>query len=126
MARLLPGHVAWRALPFDDQTFDCVVSTFTLCSIDDVQQALNEVYRVLRTGGRFLFLEHGLSPESGVGRWQRRLNWAQMRLAGGCHLDRDIRRLVTAQPFSPVEIDESYLEKTPRTHGYMYRGHATK
>jgi ubiquinone/menaquinone biosynthesis C-methylase UbiE len=113
-------------LPFADSAFDCVVSTFTLCSIDAVQQALAEVHRVLRPGGRFLFLEHGLSPEPGVQRWQRRLNWLEQQLADGCRLDRDIRGLVTAQPFAAVAIDEFYLEKTPRTHGYLYRGMARK
>src|SRR6516225_562590 len=61
-------------LPFEDNRFDCAVSTFTLCSIEDVAQALREVYRVLKTGGTFLFLEHGLSPEPSVQKWQRRLN----------------------------------------------------
>ena len=93
--------------------FDCVVSTFTLCSIEDVGQALSEVYRVLKPGGRFLFLEHGLSPEPSVQKWQRRLNWLEMRLADGCHLDRNMKELVAAQPFSSVEVEEFYLEKTP-------------
>ncbi len=113
-------------LPFEDGTFDCVVSTFTLCSIEDVNQALAEVYRVLRPAGRFLFLEHGLSPEPRVQRWQHRLNWLQRLLADGCRLDRNIKELVTAQPFSSVEIDEHYLEKSPKTHGYLYRGMASR
>jgi ubiquinone/menaquinone biosynthesis C-methylase UbiE len=113
-------------LPFEDGTFDCVVSTFTLCSIEGVAQALREVYRVLKAGGKFLFLEHGLSPQANVRKWQRRFNWLQMRLAGGCHLDRDMRALVTAQPFASVKIDEFYIEKTPKTHGYLYRGVANK
>jgi ubiquinone/menaquinone biosynthesis C-methylase UbiE len=113
-------------LPFEGGTFDCVVSTFTLCSIEEVAGALREVYRVLKPGGKFLFLEHGLSPEPKVQKWQRRLNWLQMRLAGGCHLDRDMRALVSAQPFASVQVDEFYIEKTPKTHGYMYRGVATK
>lgn len=113
-------------LPFADGTFDCVVSTFTLCSIEGVAQALREVYRVLKAGGKFLFLEHGLSPELNVRKWQHRLNWLQMRLADGCHLDRDMRALVTAQPFASVPMDEFYIEKTPKTHGYLYRGVATK
>jgi ubiquinone/menaquinone biosynthesis C-methylase UbiE len=120
--RLLGGE----RLPFEDNRFDCAVSTFTLCSIEDVGQALAEVYRVLKAGGKVLFLEHGLSPEPGVQKWQRRLNWLQVRLAGGCHLDRDMRALVSAQPFASVRIDEFYFEKTPKTHGYMYRGIATK
>ena len=113
-------------LPFEDGTFDCVVSTWTLCSIQDVKQALREVHRVLRTGGRFLFLEHGQSPEPGVQKWQRRLNWLQMRLADGCRLDRNIKELVSAQPYASLEMSEYYLGDQPRTHGYMYRGVATK
>lgn len=120
--RVLSGE----RLPFDDGTFDCVVSTFTLCSIAGVAQALGEAYRVLRPGGRFLFLEHGLSPEPGVQRWQRRLNWLQMRLADGCRLDRDMRGIVTTQPFSSVRIDQFYMSSFPKTHGYMSRGVATK
>ncbi len=113
-------------LPFEDGTFDCIVTTFTLCSIEEIAQALREVYRVLKSGGKFLFLEHGLSPEPGVQKWQRRLNWLQVRLANGCHLDRNMKALVAAQPFASAEVEEFYLERTPRTHGYLYRGIATK
>jgi ubiquinone/menaquinone biosynthesis C-methylase UbiE len=113
-------------LPFEGDTFDCVVSTFTLCSIEEVGQALAEVYRALKPGGKFLFLEHGLSPEPGVQKWQRRLNRLEMLLADGCRLDRDMKELVTAQPFSSVEFDGSYLRGIPKTHGYLYRGAATK
>ena len=113
-------------LPFEDGRFDSAVSTFTLCSIAGVEQALREVVRVLKPGGKFLFLEHGLSPEPGVQKWQRRLNGLQMCLANGCHLDRNIKALIAAQPFSALAVEEFYLEKTPRTHGYLYRGSATK
>jgi ubiquinone/menaquinone biosynthesis C-methylase UbiE len=113
-------------LPFEDNHFDCAVSTFTLCSIDNVGQALREVYRVLKPGGLFLFLEHGLSPDPKVQKWQRRLNWLQVRLANGCHLDRNMKALVAALPFASVEFDEFFLERTPKTHGYFYRGAATK
>jgi ubiquinone/menaquinone biosynthesis C-methylase UbiE len=113
-------------LPFESGVFDCVISTFTLCSIEVVNQAIEEVYRVLRPGGKFLFLEHGLSPEPGVQRWQHRLNWLQKRIGDGCRLDRNIKELVKAQPFSSVKIDEHYLEKAPRTHGYLYKGAATR
>jgi len=120
--RLLSGE----RLPFADRAFDCVVSTFTLCSIANVGQAVSEIFRVLRAGGQFLFLEHGLSPDPSVQKWQRRLNWLQMRLGDGCRLDRNIKQLVAAQPFSAVDCSEFYLEKMPRTHGYLYRGMATK
>jgi ubiquinone/menaquinone biosynthesis C-methylase UbiE len=120
--RLLGGE----ALPFDAAAFDCVVSTFTLCSIAQVERALAEIYRVLRPGGRFLFLEHGLSPDAGVQKWQRRLNGLERLLADNCHLDRNIRQIVAAQPFAAIEADEFYMEKTPRTHGYVYLGTAIK
>jgi len=113
-------------LPFRENTFDCVVSTFTLCSVADPIQTLSEVFRVLKPTGRFLLLEHGLSPDASVQRWQRRLNWLQQRIGGGCHLDRNMKELVAALPFSSTSIDEFYLEKTPKTHGYIYRGSAMK
>jgi ubiquinone/menaquinone biosynthesis C-methylase UbiE len=120
--RLLGGE----ALPFEGETFDCVVSTWTLCSISEVGRALDEVYRVLRPAGRFLFLEHGLSADPGVQRWQRRLNPIQRRLAEGCRLDLDVEAVVRGQPFASVSVDRFEMERTPRTHGTMYRGIAVK
>lgn len=113
-------------LPFDDNSFDCVVSTFTLCSVGQVNQAMSEVFRVLRAGGQFLFLEHGLSPELKVQKWQHRLNRLEMLLADGCHLDRNIKEIVIAPSFSQINCDEFYLEQTPKILGYLYRGTATK
>jgi SAM-dependent methyltransferase len=113
-------------LPFADGSFDCVVSTFTLCSITDGGRAVAEAYRVLRPGGRFLFLEHGLSPDPRVRRWQCRLNRIQSWLGDGCRLDRDMRGLVASQPFGSLQVEEFDLEKTPRTHGHMYWGTATR
>jgi hypothetical protein len=81
---------------------------------------------VLRPGGRFLFLEHGLSPEDSVQRWQRRLNWLQQRIGDGCRLDRDMQALVSTQPFASIETEKFYMEQMPKTHGYMYRGIARK
>jgi SAM-dependent methyltransferase len=113
-------------LPFGDETFDCVVSTWTLCSIPEVVRAMGEVYRVLRPGGRFVFLEHGLSDDPKVRRWQRRLNWLQGHLAEGCRLDLDVEGVVKSQPFLDVDLVRFVMERTPRTHGTMYRGVATK
>jgi ubiquinone/menaquinone biosynthesis C-methylase UbiE len=118
--------IGGEQLPFADGTFDCVVCTFTLCSVNDPERAVSEACRVLRPKGRFLFLEHGLSPDAGVRRWQSRLNGMQRVLGDGCHLDRDIKRLVTGVFYGPVNMDEFYLKKTPRTHGYVYRGTATR
>lgn len=109
-----------------DESFDCVVSTWTLCSIRDVGRALSEVRRVLRPDGEFFFFEHGLSPDPGVQRWQRRLNPIQKTMADGCHLDRDIKALVAAAGFDVVQSSEFYAEGVPRTMGYMYQGRARK
>jgi ubiquinone/menaquinone biosynthesis C-methylase UbiE len=118
-------HSAER-LPFADGSFDCAVSTFTLCSVADARQVLSELFRVLKPGGRLLYLEHGLSPDPAVQRWQRRLNRLQMLLGDGCHLDRNFRELLAGQGWSELAIAEHYLKDTPQTHGYLYRGTATK
>ena len=111
-----------EALPFGDETFDCVVSTWTMCSIPEVGRALCEVYRVLRPGGRLVFLEHGLSGDPKVQKWQRRLNPIQGIVGDGCRLDLDVEGLVGGQPFRQVEVERFEMDKTPRTHGTMYRG----
>ncbi len=113
-------------LPFAAGSFDCVVSTFTLCSVADPTQTMAEIFRILAPGGRFLFLEHGLSPEEAVQKWQRRLNWLQSLLGDGCQLDRPIKQLVAAKPYSHIDSREHYLEKMPKISGYVYRGIATK
>lgn len=112
-------------LPMADQSFDSVVSTFTLCSIANIEQALGEIYRVLKPEGRFFFVEHGLSPEPDVQRWQHRLTPLQKRIGGGCHLNRNMRELIEAQ-FGKVTLSELYLEKTPKVAGYLYKGVAIK
>jgi hypothetical protein len=81
---------------------------------------------VLRPAGRFLFLEHGLSPEATIQKWQRRMNWLQSLLGDGCKLDRNIKELVATQPYSAIDSREQYLEKMPKISGYVYRGVATK
>jgi ubiquinone/menaquinone biosynthesis C-methylase UbiE len=117
-----------RVNSFLSRTADLIAPSarFTLCSIEDVAQGLREVYRVLKSGGKFLFLEHGLSSEPSVQKWQHRLNWLQVRLANGCHLDRNMKALVAGQPFASLEVEEFCLERTLKTHGYVYRGVAIR
>lgn len=109
-------------LPFADATFDCALTTWTLCSIPDAPAALREVRRVLKQGGELLFVEHGLSPDAGVARWQGRLTPLWRPLAGGCHLDRRIDSLVRGA-FGSAEIETYYLQG-PRILTYMYEGSA--
>jgi ubiquinone/menaquinone biosynthesis C-methylase UbiE len=112
-------------LPMADSTFDSVVSTWTLCSIANVDQAIQEIYRVLKPGGRFFFIEHGLSEDPGIQIWQHRLNPIQKVIGDGCHLDRDIQTLIKKQ-FQDVKIEQFDMENTPKTHGHLYQGIATK
>jgi ubiquinone/menaquinone biosynthesis C-methylase UbiE len=113
-------------LPFDEGQFDCVVSTWTLCSIRNASRVVSEISRVLRPAGRFLYVEHGLSDEPSVQRWQRRLTPLQKRIAGGCRLDTDMEGLVRAGGFRNVVIERFLLEHTSRIVGSMYRGAASK
>lgn len=106
-----------QALPFDDHTFDCAVSTWTLCTIPDVDTALAEVRRVLRPGGTLHFVEHGLAPDASTARWQHRIEPVQKRLFGGCHLTRQISALVEQSGFRITEIDVFYQDSTPKVMG---------
>ena len=110
-------------LDLADGSVDTALSTYTLCTIPDVGAALREVRRVLRPGGRLHFLEHGLAPEPGVQRWQRRIHPVHSRLAGGCHLDRPIDELILDAGFELVEIDRGY-GSGPRWFSYLYHGQA--
>lgn len=114
-----------EALPMADASFDCVVSTWTLCSIAKVEQALAEIHRVLRPGGRFFFIEHGRSPDPGLAKWQDRLTPLQKRIADGCHLNRPIRDLV-AQTFNETSVETFYAASLPQVGGYFYQGTAIK
>jgi ubiquinone/menaquinone biosynthesis C-methylase UbiE len=119
-------HLDAEHLPFAEQSFDTVVCTLTLCSIPDVEHALAEVRRVLRWGGQFLFLEHGLSPDPAVARWQHRLTPLQKRLGGGCHLNRDAAQLVSAAGLRTDRLTRYYLARVPRFAGYMTEGRALR
>ncbi|WP_271104956.1 class I SAM-dependent methyltransferase [Pseudomonas tohonis] len=106
-----------------DASFDSIVCTFTLCTIPDAAAALKEMRRVLRPGGRLLFAEHGLAPDAPVVRWQHRLTPLWKPLAGGCHLNRDIPRLIEAGGFAIRELHTGYLQG-PRPMTFVYRGWA--
>jgi ubiquinone/menaquinone biosynthesis C-methylase UbiE len=118
-AEFLQGSAA--AIPLADNTMDTVVMTWTLCSIPDPLAALREMRRVLKPHGQLLFVEHGLSPESGIERWQHRLTPIWCHVAGGCHLDRKMDELIRSAGFDILKLRTEYA-KGPRPMTYMYLG----
>ena len=109
-------------IPLEDNSVDCVVLTYTLCSIPGWQNAFQQMRRVLKPDGILLFSEHGLAPDKAVQKWQHRLNPAWNVMAGGCHLNRDIPRFLRESGFNIQEINEGYLPRAPRVASYNYRG----
>lgn len=114
------------ALPVKSASYDCVVSTFVLCSVPDVARTLAEVHRVLKPNGRLHFIEHGLSPDQDTARWQERLRRVQRLFGRPCHLTRDITAGIAQSGFEFARLDRYYLGKTPRAAGYLCEGVATK
>lgn len=141
-AQLLPKTIAARSarlsfpvrlqkgtaetLPHADQRFDYVVSTWTLCTIPNPVLALQEVGRVLKPGGRFLFLEHGRSDNRTIAAWQDRLNPIQNVIGCGCNLNRQIDQLMTQAGLRITWLDRFSMNEVPRLGGEMYRGTATR
>ncbi|MGW4371653.1 class I SAM-dependent methyltransferase [Nocardia takedensis] len=111
-----------QALPFAADSFDCALSTWTMCTIPDVAAALAELRRVLVPGGTLHFVEHGLAPDASVRTWQNRLNPIQKVVAGGCHLNRDIRAIVEDAGFRIRVLDVFYAEDIPRPMGALSLG----
>ena len=111
-------------MPFADAHFDTVLTTFTLCSVADGKQVLAEARRVLRPGGKLLFLEHGRAPDAGPEKWQRRIEPVWKRIAGGCHLNRPVADRIAGAGFRLVRREGHYAPKTPRWLGWMEMGEA--
>jgi ubiquinone/menaquinone biosynthesis C-methylase UbiE len=110
-------------IPYDDAAFDSVLVTYSLCTIPDPVAALKEMRRVLKPGGQLIFCEHGLAPDASVRRWQNRLTPTWSKLAGGCHLNRDIPDLLRQAGFQSPDIQTMYLPG-PRPLTYNYWGTA--
>ena len=109
-------------IPFASDSFDTVVTTFTLCSVQDPARVLAEIRRILRPGGTALFLEHGRAPDASVQTWQRRLEPIWKRIGGGCHLTRPIADAYAEAGFATQRMGERYMPKTPRPVGWIEWG----
>ena len=112
-----------EAIPLATASIDTVVTTWTLCTIPDAQRAVAELRRVLKPSGTLLFVEHGRAPEPSVARWQDRLDPLWRLVAGGCHLNREIDRLISAGGFQLDNLTHARLAG-PRTHTFLYQGRA--
>ncbi|MBX7493211.1 class I SAM-dependent methyltransferase [Qipengyuania sp. 1NDW9] len=113
-------------IPFATSTFDTAVCTYTLCTVDDPAQVLSELRRILKPGGKLLFLEHGKAPDENVAKWQERIEPAWKPLAGGCHLTRPIGSALRGAGFEVEPIGQAYLDKTPKVMGWMEWGVARR
>ena len=112
-------------LPLAAESVDTVVVTWSLCSIADTPEALREMRRVLKPGGTLIFVEHGLSPDAGIRKWQNRLTPFWRRFTGGCHLNRKMDDLVRDAGFTIVDMRKEYVPG-PRAFTFMYEGRARK
>ena len=111
-----------ESIPYPDNFFDTVLVTYTMCTIPNVAIANKEMWRVLKDDGRLIFCEHGLAPDKKISKWQNRIDPLWGKIAGGCHLNRDIQKLITDAGFSFESLDKMYIPSTPKFAGYNYWG----
>lgn len=112
-----------ETIPLDDRSIDTVVTTWTLCTIPAVIEAVHEMRRVLRPSGQLLFVEHGLAPDDNIRKWQDWLTPAWKRISGGCHLNRPIGTMVENAGFSITQLETGYM-KGPKPMAFLYEGRA--
>ena len=109
-------------IPLPDNHVDTVLITYTMCTIPEVMEANKEMLRVLKPEGRLIFCEHGLAPDPKVSKWQSRIDPIWGKIAGGCHLNRNIPELITSAGFEIENMEQMYLPSTQSFAGYNYWG----
>ncbi len=113
-----------EAIALPDNHVDTVLVTYTMCTIPQVAEANKEINRVLKPKGKLIFCEHGLAPDANVSKWQNRIDPYWGKIAGGCHLNRNIPALISAAGFKIESMEQMYLPGTPKFAGYNYWGTA--
>ena len=111
-------------IPLPDDHVDTILITYTMCTIPEVEQANEEMKRVLKPGGKMIFCEHGKAPDPNIHKWQNRINPLWKKIAGGCNLNRDIPALIKTSGFKLENLEKMYLPSTPKIAGYNYWGYA--
>ncbi len=113
-------------LDLPSESVDAVLSTWTLCTIPNLEAALEEIRRVLKPEGTFHFVEHGHAPDATTARWQRRIEPLNKKLAGGCHLTRRVPEFLERSGFQITHLDTYYFEGEPKPFGYTFEGRASR
>ena len=121
-----PAGLNGERVELPSDSVDAVLSTWTLCTIPDMGAALAELFRVLKPQGSFHFVEHGHAPDAAVARWQTRLEPLNKRLAGGCHITRQIPEAIERAGFVIEALDSYYIEGEPKPFGYTFEGRAVR
>ena len=111
-------------IPLPDNYFDTALVTYTMCTIPEVIRANIEIKRVLKNTGKLIFCEHGIAPDLNIAKWQSRIDPIWGKLAGGCHLNRDIPSILKDSGYEIIKLDQMYLPSTPKFAGYNYWGFA--
>ncbi len=113
-------------IPLPNDYVDTILITYTLCTIPDLDKSMNEMKRVLKSEGKFIFCEHGIAPDQNIIKWQGRINPIWKAIMGGCNINRNIPKIISDSGFDIIDINKMYLPSTPKIVGYNYWGVAQK
>jgi len=111
-------------IDFEDDFFDTILMTYTMCTISNLSEAFTELKRVIKPTGKLIFCEHGMAPDENVIKWQNRINTFWPKISGGCNINKEIPSIIESSGFSISDLENMYLPKTPKVLGFNYWGTA--
>ena len=111
-------------IPLESKSFDSILVTYTLCSIENLDDSMREIRRVMKDDGNLFFCEHGIAPDLKTKNWQNRINPIWKRLMGGCNINRDIPEIISNSKLEIADLETMFLPGTPRIAGFNYWGTA--